>query len=173
MQEPSPLVRWLNANKNSDDFGASLERLLSFACAEWIRADCGEVLPPAEALSRVVLADIPEYPVASWLEAPLEKSLEIANFCDNIKKVPLPAPLRRERIRLLDLRGVKCPKNAARARLVMAGFPQNEPLEIYLDDGSPIENVPGALVADGCRIESREKKEDCWSLVVVKPAKKE
>ena len=54
----------------------------------------------------------------------------------------------------------------------MAGYPRGRELSILLDEGSPIENVPGALVADGCRIVSREKNADFWKISVVKPADK-
>ena len=58
---------------------------------------------------------------------------------------------------------------AVTPRLVMAGFPAGRPLEIYLDDGSPIENVPGSLVADGIKVLSRKKTGNYWVLSVVKP----
>ena len=74
---------------------------------------------------------------------------------------------------LLDLRGVACPRNAVRSRLVMAGYPCGKVLEIWLDSGSPIENVPGSLVADGHKVLNREKKADYWVLKVVKPDNKE
>ena len=73
---------------------------------------------------------------------------------------------------VLDLRGVVCPGNAARSRLVMSGYPRGRVLKIDLDEGSPIENVPGALVADGCSILSREKKDGFWEISVVKPLDK-
>ena len=69
---------------------------------------------------------------------------------------------------ILDLRGVKCPNNAMRSRLVMAGLPDGANLEIYLDEGAPIENVPGALVADGHIVKNRQKKGSFWAISVVK-----
>jgi TusA-related sulfurtransferase len=51
----------------------------------------------------------------------------------------------------------------------MSGYPRGRVLKIDLDEGSPIENVPGALVADGCSIVSREKKDGFWEISVVKP----
>jgi TusA-related sulfurtransferase len=74
--------------------------------------------------------------------------------------------------KVLDLRGVVCPGNSVRARLVMGGFPVERTLDIYLDDGAPIENVPGSLVADGIKVLSRKKTGNYWTLTVVKPINK-
>jgi TusA-related sulfurtransferase len=52
----------------------------------------------------------------------------------------------------------------------MAGLPEGFRLKIYLDEGSPIENVPGALVADGHFVEKRQKNGNFWELSVVKHA---
>lgn len=166
------VVRWMEANRGSAGFPEALSRLVSFACAEWLRQGSGVPVPPEEALSRVALARLPEVPVERWLEAPEGHLAEIAAFCAKSKSEPLPEALRGEVPGELDLRGVKCPLNAARSRLVMAGYPRGKALSILLDDGSPIENVPGALVADGCRIVFREKKADFWQISVVKPEDK-
>ena len=93
---------------------------------------------------------------------------EIADFCEKAKTLPLPAALQGEIHSVLDLRGVKCPLNAARSRIVMSGYPAGKTLKIWLDDGSPIENVPGSLVADGHKVLSREKKSNYWEISVVK-----
>ena len=120
----------------------------------------------------MALSRLPEAPVNRWLESPEGYLSEIADFCVKSKSGPLPEALRGDVPSELDLRGVKCPLNAARSRLVMAGYPRGRELSILLDEGSPIENVPGALVADGCRIVSREKNADFWKISVVKPADK-
>ena len=166
------VVRWMEANRGSAGFAEALSRLVSFACAEWLRRGLGVPVPPAEALSRVALARLPDVPVSRWLESPEEHQAEIADFCEKTKVLPLPEALKGDFPKLLDLRGVVCPNNAMRSRLVMAGLPEGASLDIYLDDGSPIENVPGALVADGHIVKNRQKKEDFWLLSVVKPADK-
>ena len=129
----------------------------------------GVQLAPEDALSRVMLADLPAYPVGRWLEHPERHCEEIAAFCEKAKSgEPLPG-VTVDVPDVLDLRGVVCPGNAARSRLVMSGYPRGRVLKIDLDEGSPIENVPGALVADGCSIVSREKKDGFWEISVVKP----
>jgi TusA-related sulfurtransferase len=106
--------------------------------------------------------------VGEWSENPEKYMDEIADFCENAKILPLPAALQGEIPSVLDLRGVKCPLNAARSRIVMSGYPAGRTLKILLDEGSPIENVPGSLVADGHKVLSREKKGNFWEISVVK-----
>lgn len=165
--------RWIEANANLPNFAEALKTLVSYACAEWFRREWGGVIAPGEALSRVILAPPQGCPLSSWLENPTRFGPEIADFCEKIKILPLPESLRCEIPEILDLRGVECPKNAARSRLVMSGYPSGKTLEIWLDDGSPIENVPGALVADGHKVLYREKKGDFWAIKVVKREQKE
>ena len=167
------LWRWMDAKRGEPGFEDALRRLVSFACAEWFRRTLGTVVSPEEALSRVVAARLPDYPVGDWLEHPGDHCGEIAGFCENAKAGPLPAGLSADFPDVLDLRGVVCPGNAVRSRLVMAGYPRGRVLEIRLGDGSAVANVPGALVADGCRIVSREKKQGFWAVFVVKPDNKE
>ena len=47
-------------------------------------------------------------------------------------------------------------------------YPAGRTLKIWLDEGSPIENVPGSLIADGHKVLSREKKGNYWEISVVK-----
>ncbi len=164
----SPIGRWIKANEASENFAFSLQKLLAFACADWIRRGSGHVLSPEAALTKVVAANLDIFSVGLWLDSPLENLAEIAEFCEKIKVLPLPESLKADFPKVLDLRGVVCPRNAARSRLVMAGLPEGFRLDILLDEGSPIENVPQALVADGHFIENRQKKANYWVLTVVK-----
>ena len=168
----SSIARWMDAQRGGPGFPDALKSLLSYACAEWFRAASGAVLAPEEALSRIVLAGSPQYPVGAWMEHPEEHCAEIADFCEKVKSEPLPLDLAVPVPDVLDLRGVVCPGNAVRSRLVMSGYPCERVLKIALDEGSPVENVPGALVADGCRVVSREKKDGYWVISVVKPGNK-
>jgi tRNA 2-thiouridine synthesizing protein A len=52
----------------------------------------------------------------------------------------------------LDLRGVPCPMNWVRARLVLEGMAPGETLELRLDDGEPLESVPQSAAEDGHRV---------------------
>lgn len=166
----SPIMRWIEVNKEKINFSDALNSLLSFACADWIRRGSGRIVAPESALAMVVAADIPEFPLGTWLDDPSVNSIKIAEFCEKIKYLPLPASLQADFPKMLDLRGVTCPRNAARSRLVLSGAPEGARLEICLDEGSPIENVPQALIADGHIVEKREKKGNFWVIYVVKGA---
>lgn len=166
--EKSPLERWIDAQKDNPSFEAALRKLVSYACAEWFRRENLVSVDPEEALARVLATDLPAFPLGKWLDSPARFAPQIADFCEKTKVLPLPEALKGEFPKVLDLRGVKCPNNAARSRLVMAGLPEGASIDIYLDEGSPIENVPGALVADGHIVQKRQKNEGFWLISVVK-----
>lgn len=68
---------------------------------------------------------------------------------------------------ILNLKGVPCPQNSARALLKLASMDVGEILEIIVDDGEPIENVPPSLEEDGHKIIKRRKTDDgLWHLLV-------
>lgn len=52
----------------------------------------------------------------------------------------------------MDLRGVPCPVNAARAIMQLALMDAGQVLEILIDDGEPIENVPESVESADYRI---------------------
>jgi len=101
----STIGRWIAANGLAPNFAEALKTLVSYACAEWFRRCTGAVLAPGEALSRVLLARLPGISLASWLESPVEHSLEIADFCEKTKVSALPDALQCELPTFLDLRG--------------------------------------------------------------------
>jgi len=49
----------------------------------------------------------------------------------------------------LDLRGVPCPMNWVRARLLLETLNAGAELQLQLDPGEPIESVPRSAVDDG------------------------
>ena len=50
---------------------------------------------------------------------------------------------------LLDLRGTPCPINFVRTKLKLAQMSAGEILEVWLDAGEPIEQVPHSLAMEG------------------------
>jgi len=50
---------------------------------------------------------------------------------------------------LLDLRGTPCPINFVRTKLKLAQMSAGEVLEVWLDGGEPIEQVPHSLAIEG------------------------
>lgn len=49
----------------------------------------------------------------------------------------------------IDLRGVSCPLNYVKAKLALEPLDEGTELEILLDSGEPIANVPRSLADDG------------------------
>jgi sulfite reductase (ferredoxin) len=67
-----------------------------------------------------------------------------------------------------DLRGVACPMNFVKTKLALAGLKTGQVLEIMLDDGAPIDNVPKSVAAEGHTVLSREKSGFHWRVVIRK-----
>jgi sulfite reductase (ferredoxin) len=70
----------------------------------------------------------------------------------------------------LDLRGVKCPINYVKAKIRMEMMQVGQTIQILLDDGEPIQNVPKSLADDGQEILKQEQLGNYYELVVKKAA---
>jgi TusA-related sulfurtransferase len=69
----------------------------------------------------------------------------------------------------LDLRGTPCPINFVRTKLRLEQMNPGGLLEVWLDSGEPIEQVPDSLTMSGYQV---EKITDCsgyFSLLVRRP----
>lgn len=69
----------------------------------------------------------------------------------------------------LDLRGTPCPLNFVRAKLRLQQMPMGSLLNIWLDPGEPIEQVPDSLAMAGYAIERLEDHDSFFSLYVRRP----
>jgi sulfite reductase (ferredoxin) len=67
-----------------------------------------------------------------------------------------------------DYRGVACPMNFVKTKLVLETMKTGEKLQILLDDGEPIDNVPGSVKAEGHKVLKQEKVGSHWSVVIEK-----
>jgi sulfite reductase (ferredoxin) len=67
-----------------------------------------------------------------------------------------------------DLRGVLCPLNFVKTKVELSQIKSGDILEVWLDDGAPIENVPGSVKAEGHKIIEQKKNGDYWSVVIEK-----
>ena len=70
------------------------------------------------------------------------------------------------KIPLLDLRGTPCPINFVRTKLKLEQIPPGSLLEVWLDPGEPIEQVPDSLTIEGYQIKTIEDRQDFFSLRV-------
>ena len=67
-----------------------------------------------------------------------------------------------------DFRGVMCPTNFVKTKIALTPMQSGQILEILLDDGAPIENVPGSVKNEGHTILSTEKVENYWKVLIRK-----
>ena len=69
---------------------------------------------------------------------------------------------------VLNLEGVACPQNSAKALLKLESMEVNGILEIIVDEGEPIKNVPISLEAEGHEVISKVKIDKVWRILVRK-----
>ncbi|RMH61133.1 MAG: sulfite reductase [Zetaproteobacteria bacterium] len=70
---------------------------------------------------------------------------------------------------LLDLTGVACPMNFVKTKIRLAQLPLGARLDVILDDGAPIENVPLSLEEQGQKVLAKERHgEGQWKIRVEK-----
>ncbi len=67
-----------------------------------------------------------------------------------------------------DFRGVMCPMNFVKTKIALTPMQSGQILEILLDDGAPIENVPGSVKGEGHTILSTEKIQNYWKVLIRK-----
>lgn len=69
----------------------------------------------------------------------------------------------------LDLRGTPCPINFVRTKLQLQQMLPGSVLEVWLDPGEPIEQVPDSLTMAGYQVEQIEDRADFFALTVRRP----
>ncbi|GHT64349.1 hypothetical protein AGMMS50239_21890 [Bacteroidia bacterium] len=67
-----------------------------------------------------------------------------------------------------DLRGVACPMNFVQTKIQLSTMQSGDELEIFLDDGQPINNVPGSVRGEGHTILKQTQTGDYWQVVIKK-----
>ena len=68
----------------------------------------------------------------------------------------------------IDLRGVRCPINFVKTKLKLEEMNSGEILEVTLDEGEPIKNVPRSVKDEGHQIIKVEKLENSFRLLIEK-----
>ncbi|OGQ57615.1 MAG: hypothetical protein A3J24_07820 [Deltaproteobacteria bacterium RIFCSPLOWO2_02_FULL_53_8] len=68
----------------------------------------------------------------------------------------------------LDLRGVVCPINFVKAKLKLDMMEAGDVLELTLDSGEPIQNVPKSIKEEGHKILDVKKHEGYFTIKVQK-----
>ena len=80
---------------------------------------------------------------------------------------PAPGPVGKTPT-TLDLRGVMCPINYVKTKLKLEMMDEGELLEVWLDAGDPIRNVPQSLRNDGQKVLSETPSENFFKVTVEK-----
>ena len=83
-------------------------------------------------------------------------------------QAPVPSPTSAP---VYDLRGVACPMNYVKTKLKLEMMDAGEQLEVWLDAGEPIKNVPMSLKNDGHKVvlqEALEPEAEHYRLLVEK-----
>lgn len=69
----------------------------------------------------------------------------------------------------LDLSGVLCPMNFVKTKLELEEMEAGQILEVIIDDGEPVRNVPRSVKAEGHKVlELEETPDGHYSLVIEK-----
>ena len=67
-----------------------------------------------------------------------------------------------------DFRGVACPMNFVKTKLVLETMSNGERLKILLDDGAPIQNVPNSVQLEGHKILEKIQNGEHWEVLIEK-----
>ena len=67
-----------------------------------------------------------------------------------------------------DYRGVACPMNFVKTKLVLETMSSGQQLEILLDDGEPIQNVPNSVKLEGHKVLEQTHTGPHWTVVIEK-----
>lgn len=119
--------------------------------------------------------------VREQVDALAAKVIELyANMDDSLqfKTVAAPAPQKAETAKIegtsddadvkKDFRGVACPMNFVKTKIELSTMKSGQLLEILLDDGQPINNVPGSVRQEGHEVLSTEKVDNYWKVLIRK-----
>jgi len=123
-----------------------------------------EELVPEDVISFKKTIDVLYNSMSNSLIFAKEKTTKV----EKKAKTPLKAVVNKEEAVLKDLRGVKCPINFVKTKIELAKMASGEVLEIYLDHGEPIENVPGSVRMEGHEVISEKNVGDYWSVTIRK-----
>ena len=63
-------------------------------------------------------------------------------------------------MQIIDLRGVTCPTNFVKAKLALDDMENGDTVQILLDDGEPVKNVPRSLKSEGHKLIGLKLAED-------------
>ena len=160
------ITRGVEAKSSEEVYTQFLEHFIETGL---IAASFREVVSAAKCgnLDAVFAQEPQAHNLADAVQALYETMDNTFNF-----KAPLQTQANHEKNEICtatkDLRGVLCPLNFAKTKIELSKLKSGELLEIWLDDGEPIENVPGSVKAEGHRIIAQNKTGGYWSVIIEK-----
>jgi sulfite reductase (ferredoxin) len=83
-------------------------------------------------------------------------------------RIPEPVVEAESIVDSMDLKGVACPYNYVQTKIRLEQMSLGELLEITIDDGEPIQNVPASLINDGHKIIDTKKIGQYYRLTIRK-----
>lgn len=110
-------------------------------------------------------------------ERTIELALEVIKLYESMdntlkfakeKEIKAEAPSSFSAVNFKDYTGVACPMNFVKTKMDLAKMKSGEVLEILLDDGAPIDNVPKSVQSEGHTIESTTQEGKSWRVRIVK-----
>jgi sulfite reductase (ferredoxin) len=75
---------------------------------------------------------------------------------------------RAEISQIKDLRGVRCPLNFAQTKVALAGMKSGALLELLMDGGDALMNVPRSVEGEGHKVLEQEELAGYWRVVIKK-----
>lgn len=106
---------------------------------------------------------------AAWLELAAVRFAAVPADSTDDAKAEAATTETSSDVELFDLSGVACPMNFVKTKIKLSPLPIGSQLDVILDDGAPIENVPLSLEEQGQRVLSKEKISDNqWKIRVEK-----
>jgi sulfite reductase (ferredoxin) len=106
--------------------------------------------------------------VATPATAPTESAATAEKPAEAAAPAAAPAAEGDAPKRVKDLRGVACPMNFVRTKLELATLQSGDLLEVWLDEGQPINNVPGSVRNEGHTVISLTPVENYWKVLIRK-----
>ena len=67
---------------------------------------------------------------------------------------------------IIDLRGVTCPLNFVKAKIELEKLNIGDVLEVFLDEGEPVQNVPASFAEQGQQVLEIKSIGDCCNVKV-------
>ena len=95
---------------------------------------------------------------------------DVVMSSDRDRKAPSESPPSLTAEACMDLRGTPCPVNFVRTKLRLEQMQPGKLLEVWLDAGEPVEQVPDSLTMAGHVVEQLEERNGFYSLIVRRSA---